>query len=78
VLRFLAVSAFFVSINLVGAVVMLAGGKIVLALMPNASEAIWPFVIVGIFAIAAALLFSKAVIVLIGKWLSRDRVRAPG
>lgn len=77
-LRFLAVSGFFIAINLVGAGVMLAGGKLALMLLPQARDMVWPFVIVGIAAIAAALLFAKVVIVFTGRWLSRARGRAPG
>lgn len=57
--RFLAVSGFFVAINLVAAGTYWVLGRITLLVIPDASERLLPFVFVGVFALAAAMLAAK-------------------
>lgn len=69
---FLAVNAFFVAINLVGAAVMLAGGWFVL-LVSDGSQT-WPWFLVGLAGLASAILFAKFAFAIIDRW----RRRGPG
>lgn len=74
----LAVSGFFVAINLVAAAVMLVGGWVTLLVMPDARNQVWPFFLVGLAGVAAAILFAKWGCALIASALSRIRDRAQG
>lgn len=71
---FLAVNAFFVSINLLGAAVMLGGGWFVL-LVSDGTQA-WPWFLVGLAGVAAAILFAKFALALIGRWRQTRPARA--
>lgn len=57
--RFLAVSGLFVAINLVAALVFWTLGQITLVVIPDASERVWPYLLCGLTALAAAILGAK-------------------
>lgn len=59
---FVVVNAFFVAINLVAAGVAVAGGKLVLLLMPDANEHYWPWIPVVVAALGEAVLFARFVV----------------
>lgn len=69
---FLAVLGFFVAVNLVAAGTMLIGHLIPLEYRDDW----WPWLLVGLTAIAAAMLFAIFAMRLIGRWPSRARARA--
>jgi hypothetical protein len=59
VVRFLAVSGFFVAISLVAAAVMWIGGSLANILISDAGARVWPYLIVGVAAVAVAMLGAK-------------------
>lgn len=75
VIAFLAVTAAFVAINLVAAGVMLAIGKGVPAVFPDARESIGFWFATGAIGVAASVWFAKW---LIARPSARVRDRAPG
>jgi hypothetical protein len=75
VLAFLAITGFFVTINLVAAGVMFALGKLAHAI-PGAAENPWTWLAVGLAGVGCAIGFAMAAIN--GKWLARVLARVPG
>lgn len=69
--RFLAVSGLFVAINLVAAFVFWTLGQITLLVIPDAGERVWPYLLCGLTAIAAAILGTKWGLTLMARALRR-------
>jgi uncharacterized membrane protein YfcA len=76
--RFLAVSGLFVAINLVAALVFWTLGQITLLVIPDAGERLWPYLLCGLLAIAAAILGAKWGLTLTARLRSRDPARGRG
>jgi hypothetical protein len=73
VVRFLAVSGFFVAISLVAAAVMWIGGSLANILITDAGARVWPYIIVGVVAVAVAMLGAEWGLTLLQKAARRLR-----
>jgi hypothetical protein len=73
VVRFLAVSGFFVAISLVAAAVMWLGGSVANLLIPDAGARVWPYTAVGVAALAVAMLGAKWGLTLLQRLAARRR-----